>query len=78
MHLIDIERSGEDDLQFVFLCQECALTKRMRLFELLAKGAFSVYHADNEDGFTSLIIRLETEDANLPQVFRDFFDSLDS
>jgi hypothetical protein len=76
MELIHIGADGERDLELEFLCTTCGLTERISLFDILSKGNFTVSHANNEDGANSLVIKLKTGEGQLPQIFKDFIESL--
>lgn len=70
-----IDKNSNGDLEFEFDCLECDYKKIVPLFEVLAAGDVKVSHTSPDDGPPQLLVTLKQIDIDVPQVFKDFFDS---
>jgi predicted RNA-binding Zn-ribbon protein involved in translation (DUF1610 family) len=78
MECVRVYQNEIGDLEFEFVCPECGYEEVLSLFDSFARGDFYVSHMDDVDGASYLSINLQTNESDLPQCFKDFFDSLEN
>jgi len=77
MECAQVYQNDSGDLVFEFICPECGYGEILSLFESFASGEIFVSHNDGADGFSYLSINLMKTELELPQCFKDFFDTLE-
>lgn len=65
------------DLEFEYVCPECGYSEVLSLFDSFARGDFFVSHQSDDDGNSYLTINFYSEEFEMPQCFREFFESLE-
>lgn len=77
MECVRVYQNELGDLEFEFVCPECGYREIISLFDAFARGDFFVSHMHEADGSSYLSINFQTEEAEIPRCFREFFESLD-
>ena len=78
MECVRVFQNELGDLEFEFVCPECGYSEVLSLFDSFARGDFFVSHMHDVDGSSYLSINFQTEESEIPQCFKDFFESLDN
>jgi hypothetical protein len=77
MECVRVYQNSIGDLEFEYVCPECGYTEVLSLFDSFANGDFFVSHTRDVDGSSYLSINFQSEESEIPQCFKDFFESLE-
>ncbi len=77
MECVQVYQNELGDLEFEFVCPECGHGEVLSLFDAFAQGDFFVSHMHEDDGTSYLSINFQLDECEIPQSFKEFFESFD-
>jgi len=77
MECVRVYQNEIGDLEFEFICPECGFGEVLSLFDSFVRLDFYVSHMNDSDGSTYLSINLKTNESEIPQCFKDYFENLE-